>query len=150
MKNTCLCIPYTYSVKKHSMQYSLMSYHKSVLCWYVFTLPLDIYNITVGYTDSPWAAVPSFNSCTKCLGSPGIKYDRKADCHPVLWAWMRPPSMTSQLDRRSFDSQATSWVTDVLTLFCKHIINWCLYNLSLADVRSTDAGIKYLYCTVCL
>ena len=51
---------------------------------------------------------------------------------------------------RSFVSQATSWVTDVLTLFFKHIIHWCLYNLALADVRSTGAGIKCVYCTFSL
>ena len=28
-------------------------------------------------------AVPICNSCTKCLGSPGIVYDRTPDCHPV-------------------------------------------------------------------
>ena len=32
--------------------------------------------------------VPTFNSCTKCVGSPGIINDRTSDYHPVSWAWM--------------------------------------------------------------
>ena len=34
--------------------------------------------------------MPTFNSCTKCVGRPGIINDRMPDCHPVSWAWMRP------------------------------------------------------------
>ena len=26
---------------------------------------------------------PTFNSCTKCMGNPGIIQDRTPDCHPV-------------------------------------------------------------------
>ena len=56
-----------------------------------------------------------FNSCTKCVGSPGIIHDRTSDCHLVFWAWMRPqvPDLTTE---RSFDSQGT-WVIVVLGLF---------------------------------
>ena len=43
---------------------------------------------------------------------------------------------------RTFDSQST-WVIDVLGLF---FIHGCLYNQALADVRSTCARIKCLYC----
>ena len=45
---------------------------------------------------------------------------------------------------RSFDLHIT-WVIDVLGLFltCYH---GCLYNQALADVRSTCAGFKCLYC----
>ena len=46
---------------------------------------------------------------------------------------------------RSFDSQAI-WAIEVLGLFSWHVINGCLYNQALADVRSTGAGIKCLYC----
>ena len=46
---------------------------------------------------------------------------------------------------RSFDSQAT-WVIDVLGISIWHVIHGFLYNQALADVRSTGAGIKCLYC----
>ena len=60
--------------------------------------------------------VPTFNSCIKCVGMPGIIYDCTPDCHPVSWAWMRPhvPDLTTA---RSFDSQATCAI-GVLGLFC--------------------------------
>ena len=29
----------------------------------------------------------------------------------------------------------------------RHVVHWSLYNQALAVVRSTGAGIKYLYCT---
>ena len=32
--------------------------------------------------------VPSFNSCTKCVDSPGITHDHTLDCHQVAWAWV--------------------------------------------------------------
>ena len=32
--------------------------------------------------------VPTFNSRTKCVGSPGIMHDQTLDCHPFSWAWM--------------------------------------------------------------
>ena len=30
--------------------------------------------------------VPTFNSCTKCVGSPGKIDDRTPDCNTVSWA----------------------------------------------------------------
>ena len=42
------------------------------------------------------STVPTFNSCTKCVGGLGKIRDRMPDCHPVSWAmdaWM-----TSQLN----------------------------------------------------
>ena len=30
--------------------------------------------------------VPTFNSCSKCLGNPGIIHDRTPDCHRVSWS----------------------------------------------------------------
>ena len=30
------------------------------------------------------STVPTFNSCTKCVGIPGIMNDRTPDCHPVF------------------------------------------------------------------
>ena len=47
--------------------------------------------------------------------------------------------MTSQL-KCSFDSHA-KWIIDVLGLFLLHVIRGSLYNQTLADVRSTGAGI---------
>ena len=32
--------------------------------------------------------LPTFNSCTKCMGSLGIINDRMLDCYPVSLAWM--------------------------------------------------------------
>ena len=34
------------------------------------------------------ATVPTFNSSTKCVGSPGKIHAHMPDCHPVSWAWM--------------------------------------------------------------
>ena len=59
-----------------------------------------------------------------------------------------PPSFLGIKDlttERSFNSQAR-WAIDELWLFCWHVIQGCLYNLVLADVRSTRAEIKCLYC----
>ena len=38
-----------------------------------------------------FAVIPTmqtFNSCTKCVGSPGIIHDRTPDCHPISWAYI--------------------------------------------------------------
>ena len=32
--------------------------------------------------------VPTFNSGTKCVGSPGIMNDRMPDCYPAALAWI--------------------------------------------------------------
>ena len=32
--------------------------------------------------------VPTFNSCTECVGNPGTINDRTSDHHPVCWPWM--------------------------------------------------------------
>ena len=60
-----------------------------------------------------------------------------------------PPSLQCMDDlttERSFGSQAT-WLTDVLGLFFNILYVGVFYNQALADVRSTDAGIKCLYCS---
>ena len=36
----------------------------------------------------PSFTVPTFNSCTKYVGSPAIVHERTPDCHPVACAWM--------------------------------------------------------------
>ena len=46
---------------------------------------------------------------------------------------------------RSFDLQAT-WVIEVLHLSFWHAIHERLYNQAMADIQSTGAGIKCLYC----
>ena len=44
----------------------------------------------------------TFNSCTKCVGSPGVIHDRMAICHPVPTAWMYglPQKMNGALIRK--------------------------------------------------
>ena len=57
--------------------------------------------------------------------------------------------MDDPTTERGFDSQF-AWVIDVLGLFVTCdicVIHGCFCNQALADVRSTDAGIKCLYCT---
>ena len=80
--------------------------------------------------------MPTFNSCTKYVGSPDMVHDRTPDCHPVFGHGCIDDLTTE----RSFDSQAT-WVIDELFLFYLHAIHGRLYNQALADVRSTGAGI---------
>ena len=45
--------------------------------------------------------VPTFNSCTKCVGSPGIIHDRMPQLSPGS------PCMDDLTTERSIDSQAT-------------------------------------------
>ena len=47
---------------------------------------------------------------------------------------------------RSFELQGT-WVIDVIGLLFD-VINGCLYNQAMADVRSTGSRIEYLYSNV--
>ena len=35
-----------------------------------------------------YTTVPTFNSCTKCMGSLGIIHDLMPNCHPVSWSRM--------------------------------------------------------------
>ena len=67
--------------------------------------------------------VPTFNSCTKCMGSPGIINDRTSDCHQSPGHGCIDDLTTE----RSFDSQAT-WVIDMLDLF---------FDVSSIDVSTT-------------
>ena len=34
------------------------------------------------------STTPTFNSCTKCVGIPGIMNDRMSDCYSFALAWM--------------------------------------------------------------
>ena len=83
--------------------------------------------------------VPTFNSCTKCKGSSGIIHDRTPDCHRFSWTWM-----TSQLNVALICKLRGKLMC--LIYFWRDILG-CLYNLALADVWSTGARIKCLYCT---
>ena len=85
-------------------------------------LPFASTHNTLGIT-LPWdlsPTVPAYNSCTRCVDSPGITHSHMLDCHLVSWARMRPhnPDLKTEC---SFDSQAT-WVTDMPGL------SICLYN----------------------
>ena len=91
----------------------------------------------------PCPTVPTFNSCTKCGASPGIIHDRTPDAtYSILLGTDASDDLTTE---RSFDSQAT-WVIDGPGISFWHVIHRFLYNQALADVRSTGAGIKCLYC----
>ena len=46
---------------------------------FVFELPMKL--------DVHIHTEPTFNSSTKCMGSPVIINDRTPDCHPVFLAW---------------------------------------------------------------
>ena len=54
--------------------------------------------------------VPTFNSCTKCVGSPGMIHDRTPDCYHEL---PKHGCMDDLTIERSFVMEAT-WVIDVL------------------------------------
>ena len=57
----------------------------------------------------PHFTVLTFNSCTKCLGKPGMIHDRTPDCHG------RHGRMDGRKTERNYDSQVR-WVTDMLGL----------------------------------
>ena len=79
--------------------------------------------------------MPTFNSCTKC---PGIIHERTPDCHPVSWAWM-----TSQLNLALIRKLLGSLMC---LAYCYDMLSTSLYDQAMADVRSTGAEIKCLYC----
>ena len=93
-----------------------------------------------------FSTVPAFNSCTKCAGmSPDIINDHTPDCHPVSWAWMEPQVPDLQLNVASICKLC--WSSMCLAYFFGTFIHQCLYDHTLAEVWSTGAGIKCLYCT---
>ena len=100
-------------------------------------------NSVLGVQMTRWThTVRTINSCAECMGSPGVKHYRIPDCHPVSWAWKNG----WRHNWTHFDLQAT-WVIDVFGLLdIWHIKHWCLYSQAVADVWSTGAGIKCLYC----
>ena len=88
-----------------------------------------------------WRRVLTFNSCTKCVGSPDRMHNRTPDFHPVFRV---QGCMDTLITERSIDLQAT-WA--IAWLIFLHVIYGCLYNQALADVRSTRARIKCLHCS---
>ena len=69
-----------------------MLYHKRVILYtvhinYASTFPeYNTYAST--FPEYSTCTVPTFNSCTKCVGIPGIKNDSMPDCYPVALALM--------------------------------------------------------------
>ena len=69
-----------------------------VLVFALVELWLFYYDIYITDFNHTWCAihawliyvgtVPTFNSCTKFAGSPGIIHDRTPGCHPVSLVWM--------------------------------------------------------------
>ena len=59
--------------------------------------------------------VPTFNSCPKCMASPGEIHDRMPYCQPVSWAWM-----TTQLNValiNSLSAKCLFWA-EVCKIWC--------------------------------
>ena len=82
--------------------------------------------------------VVSYNSCTECLGRPGIIHDRTPDCNSFSCIWMHRWPHNWFV---SYVCHCGAW------LIFRHVIHGYLYNQALADVRSTGVGIKGLYCS---
>ena len=112
---------------------------EDILPYTIFTTRITNNTTTEQYVD--WrCTVPTFNSCTKCLGCPGIIHDRTLGCHPVSWALMYGRSK----------NWTWFWFAVYVGHWCAWLIIWhiiygCLYNQAIAHVRSTGAGIKCLY-----
>ena len=64
---------------------------------------------------------------------------------PIAIKFLGHEGMDDPTTERSFDFQ--SYMGHWCPWFIFDIIYGCLYNQELADVRSTGAGIKYLYCS---
>ena len=55
--------------------------------------------------------VTTFNSRTKCVGSPSIIHDRTSDCNPVFWSWMYEwPQNWTQLWFESYVCHWCAWL----------------------------------------
>ena len=80
-------------------------YVHTYVCMYVFLYVCMYVCICV-------CTVQTFNSCTKCVGSPGMIHDRMSDCHPVSWSIGCMDYLTTE---SSFDSH-NMWVIGVLGL----------------------------------
>ena len=63
--------------------------------------------------------VPTFNSCTKCVSSPGRIHDRTPDCHLISWAWMHglPLQLTVALSRKlRGSSMCFAYICDIISM----------------------------------
>ena len=68
--------------------------------------------------------VPTFNSCTKCVGSPGIVHDCTTDCLPNFWAWMQGWTHNwSWLCFASYVGHWCAWLIFVLQIISSSY--WC-------------------------
>ena len=100
------------------------------------------------------STVPIFYSCTKCVSSSGIIYDRTQ--HPVSLAWMTPKN------ERSFDSKA--WLTfcawpyfDILPMGVCIIKHWqtsgrLVQELNVCTMHAINVQKNIsigIYCLVC-
>ena len=63
-------------------------------------------------------SVLTFNSCTKCVGSPSIMYDRWSDCHPVSWAWMCHHYKRAEIDDDDDDIMIPVFYIVVARILC--------------------------------
>ena len=99
-KNLCnfFCVAFyifrfiLYSVVKRLSTAPRSFINHFLTAWYSGLTPkyLITYRRDINHT------VPTFSSCTKCLGSPGIIHDRTLGWQPVSFSWML--KMTSQLN----------------------------------------------------
>ena len=63
--------------------------------------------------------VPTFNSCTKCVSSPGRIDDRTPDCHLISWAWMcgLPLQLKVALSRKlRGSSMCFAYICDIISM----------------------------------
>ena len=85
---------------------------------------------------------PTFNSCTKYVGSPGIIHNRMPDCHPFSLAWMHIYDLTIEC---SFDSQAIGAI-DVLALFIDIL---SIYSYTTRHLQTSGQLVQeWNHCTV--
>ena len=75
----------SYWTKKLCMRKENCRYiHKASSSNFVLLIPWETVNAVVPLSGT----VPTFNSCTKCVGSRGLIHDRTPNCQPGSWAWM--------------------------------------------------------------
>ena len=84
--------------------------------------------------------MPTFTSCTKFLGSPGIITTVRI----IALEFPGHECIYDLTTERVFGSKAT-WVIDVLGLYFYDVFSMGV--CTLADVRSAGAGITCMYCT---
>ena len=120
-----------------SGQYSLIAFMvwSGALFWSVLPL-IGIARLV--YALHIYTTVPTFKSCTKCIGKPRHNARSIATQFLGMNAWMN-----SQMNVVLIRKLCVSWMC-LAYLF--DIIQVRLYNQALADVQSTGTGIKCLQC----